>query len=39
MAKFGLVANKQIDEEINLDIFEMYVRSNELTKEVVNKEF
>jgi hypothetical protein len=38
MAKFGPVANMQIDEESSLDIFEMYVGTNELTKEVVNKE-
>jgi hypothetical protein len=28
----------QIDEENNLDIFEMFVGTNESTKEVVNKE-
>jgi hypothetical protein len=39
MAKFGLVANMQIDEKCNLDIFEMSVGINEPTKEVVNKEF
>jgi uncharacterized protein YbbC (DUF1343 family) len=38
MAKFGHVANMQIDEKINLNIFEMFVKTNEPTKEVVNKE-
>jgi len=38
MAKFGLVANMQIDEENRLDIFEMSTRTSELAKEVVNKE-
>jgi hypothetical protein len=38
MTKFGHVANMQIDEESSLDIFEMYARTSELTKEVVNKE-
>jgi hypothetical protein len=28
----------QIDEESSLDIFEMYVRTNEPMKEVMNKE-
>jgi hypothetical protein len=32
MAKFGHVANMQIDEESSLDIFEMYAGTNELTK-------
>jgi hypothetical protein len=36
MAKFGLVTNMQIDEE--MDIFEMFARTSELAKEVVNKE-
>jgi hypothetical protein len=31
------VANLQIDEENNLDIFEMSVGTNEPTKEVVKK--
>jgi hypothetical protein len=39
MAKFGHVRDIQIDEENSLDIFEMYVGTSELTKEVVNKEF
>jgi hypothetical protein len=39
MAKFGLLANMQIDEKNNLDIFEMSARTYEPTKEVVNKEF
>jgi len=38
MAKFRPIANMQIDEESNLDIFEMYAKTNEPTKEVVNKE-
>jgi len=38
MAEFGLVANMQTDEESSLDIFEMFTRTNEPTKEVVNKE-
>jgi len=38
MAEFGLVANMQTDEESSLDIFEMFARTNEPTKEVVNKE-
>jgi hypothetical protein len=37
MAKFGLVTNMQIDEENNLDIFEMSTRTNEPPKEVENK--
>ncbi len=28
----------QMDEQSNLDIFEMYAKTNEPTKEVVNKE-
>jgi hypothetical protein len=39
MAKFGLLANMQIDEKNNLDIFEMSVGTYEPTREVVNKEF
>jgi hypothetical protein len=38
MAKSELVANMQIDEENNLDIFEMFAGTSEPTKEVVNKE-
>jgi hypothetical protein len=38
MAKFGLMANMQIDEKNSLDIFEMSTGTNEPTKEVVNKE-
>ncbi len=38
MAKFGHVANMQIDEESSLDIFEMSIKTSEPTKEVVNKE-
>ncbi len=38
MAKFGPMANKQTDEKSNFDIFEMFARTNEPTKEVVNKE-
>jgi hypothetical protein len=32
------MANMQNDEENSLDILEMFVRTNEPTKEVVNKE-
>jgi hypothetical protein len=28
--KIGIVANTQIDEKCNFDIFEMFVRTNEL---------
>jgi hypothetical protein len=38
MAKCGHVINMQTDEENSLDIFEMFVGTNEPTKEVVNKE-
>jgi hypothetical protein len=38
MAKFGRVTNMQIDEESNLDIFEMSIGTNKPTKDVVNKE-
>jgi hypothetical protein len=38
MIEFGLVANMQIDEERNLDIFDMFVGTNEPTKEMVNKD-
>jgi hypothetical protein len=38
MTKFGLVANMQLDEEISFNTFEMFVGTNELMKEVVNKE-
>jgi len=38
MAKFEPMADRQIDEESSLDIFEMFARINEPTKEVVNKE-
>jgi hypothetical protein len=38
-AEFGLVANMQLDEKSNLDIFEMSIITDEPTKEVVNKEF
>jgi hypothetical protein len=38
MAKFGHVANMQTNEESSLDILDMYVGTNEGTKEVVNKE-
>jgi hypothetical protein len=37
MVEFGLVVNMQIDEESSLNIFEMFVGINELTKEVVNE--
>jgi hypothetical protein len=38
MVEFGLVATMQIDEENNLDIFEMHVKIGEPRKEAVNKE-
>jgi hypothetical protein len=38
MAEFGPVANMQTNEESSLDIFEMFAKINEPTKEVVNKE-
>jgi hypothetical protein len=38
MAKLGLMAKMQIDEESSLDIFEMFVGTSKPTKEVVNKE-
>ncbi len=38
MTKFGLVANMQFDEKFSFNIFEMFVGTNELMKEVVNKE-
>jgi hypothetical protein len=38
MVKFGPMTNMQTDEESSLDIFEMPFRTNEPTKEVVNKE-
>ncbi len=38
VAKFGLVANMQIDGENSVNIFEMFVKTNEPTKELMNKE-
>jgi len=38
MAKFGPIANMQIDVESSLNIFETSVKKSEPTKEVVNKE-
>jgi hypothetical protein len=38
MAKIEPMANMQIDEESIPDIFEMSTRTNEPTKELVNKE-
>ncbi len=38
MAKFGPMANMQINEESSLDIFEMSTKISEPTKELVNKE-
>jgi hypothetical protein len=38
MAKFGLVANMQIDEKSSMNTFEMFVEISEPTKGVVNKE-
>jgi hypothetical protein len=37
MAKFGPMANMQTVEENSLEIFLMSIRTNEPTKEVVNK--
>jgi hypothetical protein len=39
MAKFGPLTNMQIDVENNFDIFEMSVRTDEPTKELLNKKF
>jgi len=39
MAKFGPMTNMQIDGENSFDLFEMSVRTNEQTKELMNKEF
>jgi hypothetical protein len=39
MAKFGPMTNMQIDGESIFDIFEMSARTNEPTKELMNKEF
>ncbi len=36
--KIWTVANMQTDEECNLNIFGMFIRTNKPTKEVVNKE-
>jgi hypothetical protein len=38
MAKFEPMVDMQIDEESIPDIFEMSTRTNESTKELVNKE-
>ncbi len=38
MVEFGPIVNMQIDEKNSLDIFEMFIRTSEPTKEVVNKE-
>jgi len=38
MAKFGPMTNMQIDEESCLNIFEMFVKTSEPTKELMNKE-
>jgi hypothetical protein len=38
MENFGLMVDMQIDEENSLDIFEMFVGTNEPMKKVVNKE-
>jgi hypothetical protein len=38
MTKFGLVTNMQTDEKSSLNIFEMFVKTNEPTKELMNKE-
>jgi hypothetical protein len=39
MAKLGPVTNMQIDAESSFDIFEMFARTIEPTKELVNEEF
>jgi hypothetical protein len=38
MVEFGGVVSMYIDEDSNLDIFEMSTKTNEPTKELVNKE-
>ncbi len=38
MAKFGPMVDMQIDEESSLKFFEMFTITNELMKEMVNKE-
>ncbi len=38
MAKFGPMADMQIDEESIFNIFEMSTKTTESTKELVNKE-
>jgi hypothetical protein len=38
MAKFGLVADMQTNEERTFNIFEMFIGTSKPTKEVVNKE-
>jgi hypothetical protein len=38
LVEFEPMANKQIDEESSLDIFEIFAGTNEPTKDVVNKE-
>jgi hypothetical protein len=38
MKKLGHVASMQIDEENSFNIFEMFGRKSESTKEVLNKE-
>jgi hypothetical protein len=38
MVEFGGVVGMYIDEDSNLDIFEMSTKTNEPTKELVNKE-
>jgi hypothetical protein len=38
MAKFGLVANMQTNEERSFNIFEMFIGTSMPTKEVVNKD-
>jgi hypothetical protein len=38
LTKFGPMANMQTNEESSLDIFEMFVGTNEPKKEEVNKE-
>jgi hypothetical protein len=38
MVEFGVMVDMEIDEDSNLDIFEMSVRTNEPINELVNKE-
>jgi hypothetical protein len=37
MVEFGVMVGMEIDEDSNLNIFEMFVQTNEPTNELVNK--